>query len=573
MFPVPQQQEKKFPMPQPISPSPGTLQAMTQPLLEKQIISLSSVQNSARSNDRLLQPVAAVTSDSRSMQKNSIFVALSGSHVDGHQYVETAIQQQALAIVIDTRRQADFEPLMRQYTETVFYVTPEPYKALAALSSQFFQNPGQQLRMIGVTGTNGKTTVTHLVEQLLLSQRYRVGLIGTLGHKSAMPQSAACQPGSQGMPSVSSGSNSEDSAENASSAGAYQNTSHTTPMAPQLQAILHDMAVTDENEFVVMEVSSHALEQHRVYGCNFEVAVLTNVTQDHLDYHKTMDQYWKAKALLFQNLEPNQGEKPKTAVINLDSDYAAEFVAACPEGVRVITYSISNPAATIRIRQPEYSIAGSRFTLVTPDQEVSVALKLGGQFSVYNALAAFSTGLALGIPLKDCIQAIGRVSGIRGRFELVSEKPYVLVDYAHTPDGLENVLRAARLVTPASARLIVVFGCGGDRDATKRPKMGHIAEMLADVLFITSDNPRTEDPQQIITDIMSGIERFDATSMVVEPDRLQAIHQAINLANAEDIVVIAGKGHEDYQILADRTIHFDDREVVQTYLEKTPGRF
>ncbi len=475
--------------------------------------------------------VEGITSDSRQAGTGKLFVALGGSRTDGHQFLASAAQAGSLALIIENDRVSGLH-----LPPNIAIISVEnTWKALAELSSARLGYPGKTVRMVGVTGTNGKTTVTHLIEQMLVDQDKKTGLIGTLGHKSTQHKN-------------------------------YDSTGHTTPMATELQEILAEMR-DEHNEFVVLEVSSHALEQRRVAGCNFEVAVLTNVTQDHLDFHLTMDQYWRAKALLFSQLTPT-ADKPCAAVINLDSDYAAEFIKACPEGVILYTYAIQSPDANVRIENPNYSIAGSSFRVITPKGEADVKLKLGGQFSVYNALAALASGLALGIPLEDCVRSLERVPGIRGRFEVVSENPYVIVDYAHTPDGLENVLNAARVVTPPNASLIAVFGCGGDRDATKRPKMGHIAERLADRLVVTSDNPRSEDPQQIITDVISGIQRFESERMIVEADREQAIHQAIDLAGPEDIIVVAGKGHEDYQILADRTIHFDDREVVQEYVRQ-----
>lgn len=500
----------------------------------------AAIDNADVFNAQASQEILGVTNDSRQAKAGVIFVALGGSRTDGHQFLESAAQSGALALVIDKSRKDGL-----QIPAGIPVIAVEnTWKAFAEISSALHDYPGGTLRMVGVTGTNGKTTVTHLIEQMLEDQSKKVGLIGTLGRKTSKQKS-------------------------------YDSTGHTTPMANELQEILAEMR-DEGNELVVMEVSSHALEQHRVDGCDFEVAVLTNVTQDHLDYHKTMEQYWQAKALLFSNLGQGRGgaetgpasEKKYSAVINLDSDYAQDFVARCPAGTTLYTYAIESTAANVRIENPNYSIAGSSFTVITPAGKADVQLKLGGQFSVYNALAAIASGLALGIPLNECVKSIEKVPGIRGRFEVVSEKPYVIVDYAHTPDGLENVLNAARVVTPEGGRLIAVFGCGGDRDATKRPKMGRIAERLADQLVITSDNPRTEDPQQIITDIISGIQRFDSARMYVDADRRQAIHAAIDMAKPEDIIVVAGKGHEDYQILADRTIHFDDREVVQDYVKQ-----
>lgn len=507
-----------------------TLQALCENLTNAKIVDLEVFSQFSG------KPVPDITSDSRKVQAGCIFVALTGSHTDGHQYLQQAADGGASLLVIDRQR----EGRVTLPANVPVMVADSSYQALAELSSRFYGEPGRKLRMIGVTGTNGKTTVTHLIEKILeeagreTGGADKIGLIGTLGYKSK-------------------------------SSGQYDSTGHTTPMAMELQHILSDM-LAEGKEYCVMEVSSHALDQHRTDGCDFDVAVLTNVTQDHLDYHKTMEHYWRAKALLFSNLKPD-GE-PKAAVINLDSDYAQEFVQALSAGVQLYTYSIDSPEANVRPLNVDYSIAGSTFRVTTPVGEATLALKLGGKFSVYNALAALAAGLGLGIPLETCVRAIEAVEGVRGRFEVVSREPFVIVDYAHTPDGLENVLSAARVVTPEGGRLVAVFGCGGDRDATKRPKMGHIVERLADVVVVTSDNPRSEDPQQIITDILAGIQTFDASRMIVNADREQAIHQAIDLAKPNDIIVVAGKGHEDYQILADRTIHFDDREVVQKYVAK-----
>lgn len=475
--------------------------------------------------------VSGITSDSRKVRNGMIFVALVGGHTDGHQYVSQAAEAGATAIVVTKGRKFQASSSVN----VPILESDNTYEALALLCSAFYGYPGKKLQLIGVTGTNGKTTVTHLIEKMLQEWGKPVGLIGTLGHKRGGYQKDKQQD--------------------------YESTGHTTPMAGELQEILAGM-LRERTEYVVMEVSSHALAQHRVAGCHFKVAVFTNLTQDHLDFHKTMEHYFLAKRMLFEGLNPAEHQK---AVINMDDPYAARLIEACPPGVPVYTYGIENAQAVIHLENVKYSISGARFKAITPAGEANVSLKLAGKFSVYNALAALAAGLALDIPLPVCVRALESVEGVRGRFEVVSEAPYVIVDYAHTPDGLENILSAARLVTPDGGRLIAVFGCGGDRDATKRPKMGAIAERLADVLMVTSDNPRSEDPQQIITDIISGIQRFDSRRMLVNPDREQAIQQAMDLAHPNDIIVVAGKGHEDYQILADRVIHFDDKEVVQTY--------
>ncbi|MBR1461649.1 UDP-N-acetylmuramoyl-L-alanyl-D-glutamate--2,6-diaminopimelate ligase, partial [bacterium] len=334
----------------------------------------------------------------------------------------------------------------------------------------------------------------------------------------------------------------------------YRNAKHTTPQAPELQATLRMIKDIEKIDNVVMEVSSHALEQNRVGGCRFNGAIFTNLTQDHLDYHITMENYFKAKALLFQRLQEGS-----FAVINTDDEYGSRFLSVVPENVSKYTYGVKNNA-DVMAKDVQFSLNGAEFTLVYRNNSYPVNLHMNGMFSVYNVLAAITAAVAMGIDIEIAIKALQNVHGVAGRFEVVNKKPLVIVDYAHTPDGLENVLKAAREITPENGELICLFGCGGDRDATKRPKMGAIAQSLADKIVITSDNPRSENPQQIITDIIAGLKSVDSESVVVEPDRGQAISLLKNISNNNDVVVIAGKGHEDYQILKDRTIHFDDRE-------------
>ena len=339
-----------------------------------------------------------------------------------------------------------------------------------------------------------------------------------------------------------------------SSNGEYRDAKHTTPQAPELQATLRMIKDVEKIDNVVMEVSSHALDQNRVGGCCFNGDVLTNLTQDHLDYHITMDNYFKAKALLFEHL--SEGD---FAVINMDDEYGNRFLDIVPSGVRKYTYAVKQNA-DIMAKNIHFSLNGAEFTLVVNDEEYPVNLHKNGMFSVYNVLAAIAASLAMQIDISIAIRALQNVHGVAGRFEVVNKKPLVIVDYAHTPDGLENVLKSAREITPTGGKLICLFGCGGDRDATKRPKMGAIAQALADRIVITSDNPRTEDPQQIITDIITGLKSVDPDLVTVEPDRGEAIALLRTIANNNDVVIIAGKGHEDYQILKDKTIHFDDRE-------------
>jgi UDP-N-acetylmuramoyl-L-alanyl-D-glutamate--2,6-diaminopimelate ligase len=340
-----------------------------------------------------------------------------------------------------------------------------------------------------------------------------------------------------------------------SSEDVYHDAKHTTPQAPELQKLFAEINDKFINN-VVMEVSSHSLVQHRVDYVDFNGAVLTNLTQDHLDFHITMENYFRAKAKLFEDLVAGD-----FAVINIDDEYGYKFLEITSPTVRRFTYG-TKPEATIRAKNISYNGQGASFTCVIDKKEYSVNLRMNGLFSVYNVLAAIATALALGFDIEKAIRVFECIPGVAGRFEVIKTKPTVIVDYAHTPDGLENVLKTAREITPENGKLICIFGCGGDRDTTKRPKMGKIAEELADTVIITSDNPRSENPQQIITDILAGFK--STNNVIVEPDRELAIKEAYKIAQPNDVVLIAGKGHEDYQILANETIHFDDREKVKS---------
>ena len=464
--------------------------------------------------------ITGISYNSKTTKKGDIFVCLVGEHTDGHEYAKSAIENGAVALLVE--RELD--------VKVPQVVVSSTRHKIADIADRFYSSPSEGLNLIGITGTNGKTTVTHLIQKIFEENHQKCALIGTLGYKL-------------------------------SSDGEYRDAKHTTPQAPELQATLRMIKDVEKIDNVVMEVSSHALDQNRVGGCRFNGAVLTNLTQDHLDYHITMDNYFKAKALLFKGLKEGN-----FAIINADDNYSERFLSVVPEGVRKYTYGVKHDADVIA-KDIEFSMNGAEFTLATKDGEYPVNLHMNGMFSVYNVLAAVTTAIALGIDVETSLKALQNVKGVAGRFEVVVKKPLVIVDYAHTPDGLENVLNSAREITPKDGRLICLFGCGGDRDATKRPKMGAIAEKIADKIVITSDNPRSEDPQQIITDIIAGLKSVAAEKVTVEPDRGKAIELLKTIANNNDVVVIAGKGHEDYQILKDRTIHFDDREQARKVFE------
>ena len=458
--------------------------------------------------------ITGISYNSKTTKQGDIFICLVGEHTDGHEYAQMAVDNGAAALLVE-------RPLDNIKVPQV-QVDSTRHK-IADIADRFYSRPSLGLNLIGITGTNGKTTVTHLIQKIFEENQEKCALIGTLGYKL-------------------------------SSNGECRDAKHTTPQAPELQATLRMIKDVEKIDNVVMEVSSHSLEQNRVGGCRYNGAILTNLTQDHLDYHITMENYFKAKALLFERLTEDD-----FAVINADDEYADKFLAVVPEGVRKLTYGVKNDA-DVMAKDIKFSLNGAEFKLVLKDAEYDVNLHMNGMFSVYNVLAAITSSIAMNIDIKIALKALQNVHGVAGRFEVVNKKPHVIVDYAHTPDGLENVLKSAREITPAGGKLICVFGCGGDRDATKRPKMGAIAQRLADKIVITSDNPRSEDPQQIITDIIAGLQSVDPEKVTVEPDRGEAIALLKSISDNNDVVVIAGKGHEDYQILKDKTIHFDDRE-------------
>lgn len=459
------------------------------------------------------EEVTGISYNSKKTVPGDIFFCLSGEHVDGHEYAEEAVANGACVCIVERRLNLDAPQI----------VVSDTSEMIAEVASLFYANPSRKLNIIGVTGTNGKTTVTHLIQKVFEANNRQCALIGTLGNKF-------------------------------SSSDSYHDAKHTTPQAPDLQEILYNI-----NEKcipnVVMEVSSHALVQHRVDFCDFNGAVFTNLTQDHLDFHITMNNYFKAKALLFEHLVAGD-----FAVINADSEYAGRFMETISPSVNVFTYGINMPA-DISAKDVEFTHNGASFICVINGKEYPVRLKMNGMFSVYNVLAAISTAIAMNFDIDVTIKCLEEIGGVIGRFEVIVNQPTVIVDYAHTPDGLENVLKAARDITPSDGKLICIFGCGGDRDTTKRPKMGRIAEELADKVIVTSDNPRSENPQQIITDILSGFRSVN--DVIVEPDRELAIREARKIAGPHDVVLVAGKGHENYQILANETIHFDDREKVR----------
>jgi UDP-N-acetylmuramoyl-L-alanyl-D-glutamate--2,6-diaminopimelate ligase len=468
--------------------------------------------------------VTGLKTNSHACTAGDLFIGMPGTRVDGGEFWQGAIAAGAIGAIISPAAAA----IHPADPASCVVVAQDMVAACAALAGTFYHRPAHQLKMVGVTGTNGKTTTTHIIEYLLAQAAISTALLGTLYTRW------------QG----------------------YQKTAtHTTPFAVDLQQQLA-LALAAGSQVALMEVSSHALDQGRVMGCPFEVGVFTNLTQDHLDYHENMENYFQAKALLFSN-------KYLTgrAIVNLDDEYGKRLISQIPAN-RVWSYSTTDPTADLWTSELAYLQTGVKGKLHTPQGEIAFSSPLVGDYNLENFLAAVGTSLHLGMGLEAIVAAMEQFPGVPGRMERVQISPQqditTIVDYAHTPDSLESLLTAARPFI--HGKVICVFGCGGDRDRTKRPQMGKIAAELADLVVVTSDNPRTEDPTQILTDVVAGISRTEGVTVIA--DRAEAIAHAISIAQAGDGVLIAGKGHEDYQILGTEKIHFDDREQARAALSR-----
>lgn len=477
------------------------------------------------------QEISGLHYDSRLVRPGSLFFALRGTKSDGHAFLDRAMANGAVGAVVEDERAV---PAGLAYLKVT-----NARQVMAQLAARFYGDPTAHGPLIGITGTNGKTTTTYLVEGILAAAGIGAGVLGTISYRFGDLAIVA---------------------------------SHTTPESVELQAALRQLVDAGAKSFV-MEVSSHALEQSRVDGCRFDVALFTNLTRDHLDYHGTMDAYLQSKQRLFQELlAPGSGKGVRTAVVNIDDPAAASIlaVAAGP----TLTYGLTMGAA-VTAREVVFSTDGIRATLVTPLGTTALHSPLLGRFNLSNLLGAAAVGVALGLPLATIVAGLQQHRTVPGRLERVENDNgiTVLVDYAHTGDALENVL--STLAELKTGRIITLFGCGGDRDRGKRPLMGEIAVRLSDLAIVTSDNPRTEDPQTIIADILAGIvplgiRAYQAEELVagqvaekgyaVIPDRHEAIRSAVLMARPGDIVLLAGKGHEDYQIVGTTKHHFDDRE-------------
>jgi UDP-N-acetylmuramoyl-L-alanyl-D-glutamate--2,6-diaminopimelate ligase len=466
--------------------------------------------------------VRGLTADSRQVEPGDCFVAVPGFKADARRFVPDAIARGACLVVTEG------EPLPDVAVAQVLVASAR--RALARLADAWHRHPSAALTVVGITGTNGKTTTSYLVDALLRARGLRTGILGTIQYVLG----DEVRPASQ-----------------------------TTPESLEIQAMLAEMRDRGIGG-VAMEVSSHALALSRVDGIEFDVAVFTNLTQDHLDFHGTLDEYRRAKRRLFEQLATSPKTRP-TAVVNADDPAGLEMVRGL--GLRVLRFGLG-PDADVTAVEHESGLGGVRMTVETPVGRLRLASPLIGEHNVMNLLGAVGAGVALGLDPGAIASALGDVQAVPGRFERVDAgQPFlVVVDYAHTPDALERVLSTARKITPG--RLAVVFGCGGDRDRTKRPIMGEIAARLADRAWVTSDNPRSERPQAILDEVVTGVRRVRGADAryVAEPDRRRAISGALAWAGAGDTVVIAGKGHETYQIVGQDVLPFDDRAVAREIL-------
>ncbi len=456
--------------------------------------------------------ITGITCDSRNVQKGNLFVCIDGAVTDGHKYAQSAIEKGAAAVLVEKDLKIPEQILVS-----------DTHKAFSEVSAAWFGYPASRLKLIGVTGTNGKTSVTYMLKAILESLGHKVGLVGTI-------QNMICD---EVLPAK-----------------------NTTPNAYELNSLFSLMEKAG-CKYAIMEVSSHALDQKRVCGIEFEVGIFTNLTRDHLDYHITMDNYFEAKKKLFSMC--------KCAVVNFDDEYGKKLLDA--PNIKTVSYSLVSDMSTYTAKNIEYYPDGVCYQMVGYNLIGKIKLSTGGRFTVYNSMCAASAAIELGIDLNSISTALSKMPGVKGRAESVNTGRdfNIIIDYAHTPDGLKNILRTFKECK--GHRIVALFGCGGDRDKTKRPLMGEIAAQYSDYVIVTSDNPRSEEPSDIISDILVGMEGTKTPYTVIE-NRIDAIKFAIANAKKNDIIVLAGKGHETYQILKNGTIHLDEREVIAEALKE-----
>lgn len=461
--------------------------------------------------------IKGITSNSKQVKSGFVFVAIKGNQQDGNRFINEAITRGAGVVVV--QREA---PKIKIPKKVKLIKVADCRKFLAQKANSFYGSPSDKLKVIGITGTNGKTTISYLIESLAKESGRSCGVIGTINYRFK---------------------------------GKVITAKNTTPGPVELQSLLARMSA-QKIKYCAMEVSSHALDQDRVAGINFSCAIFTNLTQDHLDYHKNLENYFLAKVELFRTLAPS-----RVAIINNDDKYSRRIKQLTR--AKILTYGIDNPSA-IMARDIDFRMHSTEFTLVARKIKLRIKTHLVGRYNIYNLLAAIAWGISEKLSIKDIKSAIEKFKNVCGRLQNVPcKKGYsIFVDYAHTPDALFNVISALRPLV--KGKIIVVFGCGGERDKLKRPKMGKVVTDLADYAIITSDNPRSENPARIIKDICAGI---DKNNYCLKPERLEAICAGLAMAKKDDCLLIAGKGHENYQILKDKVLHFSDQEVARKCLK------
>jgi len=463
--------------------------------------------------------IRQIVCDSRKVKSDAIFFALRGAKENGQAFIADAIQRGAVAVVSD-------EPVTTVVPPGVIAIqVREARKALAIASANFYDHPSNTLHLVAVTGTNGKTTTTSVIDAIIKASKSKTGLFGTIAYETP--------------------------------SGKYP-APNTTPESVDLQGFLAEIRDVD-GKFAVLEASSHSLTMDRLWGLHFAAAVFTNLTREHMDYHKTFEDYFGAKKTLFTGTGAGT---PDTAIINMDDDYGKKLLGLAK---KTVTYGLES-GADITTKKFQLTFSGLGFTAQTPNGKIQITSSLVGRINVYNILAAIGAAQALGLSNEIIETGIRNLESVSGRFQRIDQgQPYlVIVDYAHTDDALESLIRTARELNP-KGRIITLFGCGGSKDRTKRPVMGEVTGRLSDLTILSSDNPRQEDPLKIISDIIVGLQKTSG-KYVIEPDRERAVGLAMDEARAGDIVLLAGKGHENYQILADRTLDFDDREVARRAL-------
>ena len=465
--------------------------------------------------------IQQVTCDSRKVQKAALFFALQGAKTDGNAFIEDAVKRGAAALVSEEPAPEKFSP------RTAWVQVRDGRKALATTAANFFDHPADALQLVAVTGTNGKTTTTSLVDAIIKASGAKTGLFGTIAYHTPLGDYPA---------------------------------PNTTPESVDLQGFFAEIRDAG-GKYAVLEASSHSLSMDRLWGFHFQAAVFTNLTREHMDYHKTFEDYFAAKRKLF---EGTGAGAPEVAVLNTDDGYGKQLAGLAKS---TVTYGLESDA-DITTKKFNLSFEGLYFTAQTPNGKLEATSRLVGRINVYNLLAAIGAVQALGLSNEIIEKGIQNLESVSGRFQRVDQgQPFlVIVDYAHTHDALENLIRTARELN-TKGRIITLFGCGGLKDRTKRPVMGEVAGRLSDLTILSSDNPRTEDPLKIISDIVVGLQKTSG-KYLIEPDREKAIGMAMDEARAGDIVLLAGKGHENYQILADRTLEFDDRGMARAALRE-----